>query len=85
MQLSEEHVNSWGTMLGVPVRRCYLTDDLLDERSANLGLPRSEIVAARLPDAGATMAGNSGEILVYFNQAAQEHPQVAIGPKKWHL
>jgi hypothetical protein len=46
---------------------------------------KAEIIAARLPDAGATMAGDFGEILVYFYQATKELPARAFGPKKWRL
>jgi len=39
----------------------------------------------KLPDAGATMSGDFGEVLGYFYQAARELPATAIGPKKWRL
>jgi len=58
---------------------------LLEERAQTLGIARSEIVSSKLPDPGATMAGDFGEILVYFYQAATAHPRVAFGPKKWRL
>jgi hypothetical protein len=85
VRVSDEHARAWADVLGVPVRRCYVTDALLETRSKELGMPKSRILAAKLPDPGATMAGDFGEILVYFYQAAMEHPQVALGPKKWRL
>lgn len=45
----------------------------------------ADIIAARLPDRGATMAGDFGEILVYVYQAGRELPERAFGPKKWRL
>jgi hypothetical protein len=44
-----------------------------------------QIIASKIPDAGATMSGDFGEILVYFYQAAKADPQIAFGPKKWRL
>ena len=85
VRVGGEHAKAWTDTLGVAVRRCYVTDSLLEERATELGVSKSEIVAARLPDAGSTMAGDFGEILVYFYQAAREQPLVAIGPKKWRL
>jgi hypothetical protein len=85
VRVSDEHVKGWASELGLAVRRCYLSDALLDERAKALGKSPLAIIAARLPDAGSTMAGDFGEILVYFYQAAKEHPAAAIGPKKWRL
>jgi hypothetical protein len=50
-----------------------------------MGVTKSDILAAVLPDAGSTMAGDFGEILVFFYQCAKVLPHVAIGPKKWRL
>lgn len=85
VRVADAHANAWADALGVAVRRCYVSDTLLDERAEALGVSKSEVVAAKLPDAGSTMAGDFGEILVYFYQAAKEHPAVAVGPKKWRL
>lgn len=49
------------------------------------GASKADLIAARLPDAGSTMAGDFGEILVYLYQASKEHPARALGPKKWRL
>jgi len=85
VHVSEEHVRTWVNELKIPLRRCFITDALIEKRAAELGVSKAEIVAARLPDPGATMAGDFGEILVYLYQAAKAHPKVAIGPKKWRL
>jgi hypothetical protein len=85
VRISDEHAKQWTDVLGIPVRRCYVTDALLDERSQRTGESKATLVAAKLPDPGSTMAGDFGEILVYFYHAAKQHPQVVIGPKKWRL
>jgi hypothetical protein len=60
-------------------------DSTLESRAAELNKSRSEIVAAKLPDEGSTMAGDFGEVLVYLCHAALKHPLEAFGPKKWRL
>lgn len=85
VRMTEEHTRALADALGVPVRRCYITDELLEERASGQSVPKSEIVAAVLPDAGSTMSGDFGEILGFLYQVAKAHPRVAIGPKKWRL
>ncbi len=85
IRVSTEQAASWADALGVPLRRCYITDDALEENSQRTGRPKSELVAAKLPNPGSTMAGDFGEILVYLYHAAHEHPTAVIGPKKWRL
>ena len=85
VRVSDEHAKSWADALGVAVRRCYVSDSIVEERAKATGVSKAEIIAARLPDAGSTMAGDFGEILVYFYQAAKAHPGAALGPKKWRL
>ena len=85
VRVSAEHVRLWPDALSVPVRRCYVTDSVLDLRAAKLNKSKSEILSARLPDAGSTMAGDFGEILVYLYLATRETPRIAFGPKKWRL
>jgi hypothetical protein len=85
VRVSDEHAKAWADALGVAVRRCYVSDSVVEERAKATGVSKAEIIAARLPDAGSTMAGDFGEILVYFYQAAKEHPGAAFGPKKWRL
>ena len=85
VRISTQHVAELSTAMGVPLRRCYITDAALEQASAQHGLARAEIVRAMLPDAGAVMSGDFGEVLTYFYQAATELPADAIGPKKWRL
>lgn len=76
---------AWAEMLGVPARRCYIADDRLAENAERTNRPRGEIVAAKLPDPGAVMAGDFGEILAALFLASREHPAVVRDPKKWRL
>src|SRR5690606_31602890 len=85
VRVSNEHASAWAGALGVPIRRCYIDDALLDERARLTGKPKSELVAAKLPDRGSTMAGDFGEILVYLYHAAVEPGVELVGPKKWRL
>jgi hypothetical protein len=85
VNVSHDQTAAWSDILKAPVRRCYIADGLIEERAAKLEVAKSEIVASKLPDPGSTMSGDFGEILVYFYQAAKQHPNVAIGPKKWRL
>lgn len=71
--------------LGVAVRRCYISDASIADRANATGRPPREIVAARLPDRGSTMAGDFGEILTAIFQAAREHPNELVDAKKWRL
>lgn len=75
----------WSSILGMPVRRCYVSDAKLEKRVEATGVRASEIVAAVLPDPGATMAGDFGEIITYLYQGAREHSPHTSGPKKWRM
>lgn len=85
VRVSDDHAATWADVLGVPFRRCYIDDALLEARVQETGRPRSELVAATLPDPGSTMAGDFGEILVFLYHAAIEPGTTLIGPKKWRL
>lgn len=85
VRVSDEHAAAWADVLGVPVRQCYIDDALLEERATATHRPKSELVAAKLPDRGSTMAGDFGEILVFLYHAAVEPEIELIGPKKWRL
>ncbi|PRB65665.1 hypothetical protein CQ034_06145 [Microbacterium sp. MYb45] len=71
--------------LGVPVRRCYISDETLQDRIAKTSVSAQEIISTKLPDRGSTMAGDFGEILTALFQAACEHPGEVLDPKKWRL
>ncbi|MDB5961640.1 MAG: hypothetical protein JWP59_2934 [Massilia sp.] len=85
IRVADEHAKSWASHLSMPIRRCYVTDRTVLERALQTGASHADIIAARLPNPGSTMAGDFGEILVYFYQAARAHPSILIGPKKWRL
>lgn len=93
VRVSPEHANGWAAALRDAVRRCYLSDELLLARATQLEAElqgtfesrQTQIINSKLPDAGATMAGDFGEILIYGYQAAKALPATAFGPKKWRL
>jgi hypothetical protein len=85
VRVPEEQADAWLEELVEGMRRCYTADDLLDTRAAEIGLSRAEVLASLLPDRGAVMAGDFGEILVFVYQGISEHPTAVIGPKKWRL
>lgn len=85
IRVEEEYVATWADVLGVPVRRCYIADAALDERGQQTGCPKSELVAAKLPDRGSTMAGDFGEILAFLYHGALKPNDDLVGPKKWRL
>jgi hypothetical protein len=76
---------AWAEALGVPARRCYLSDRSLFENAERTGRPPSEIVKAKIPDSGSVMAGDFGEILTALFLASQRHPIEVHDPKKWRL
>lgn len=93
VRVDPKHAGGWTKALIDAIRRCYLTDEFLKNRAlelesalgGTLGNRQAHIVNSKLPDAGSTMAGDFGEILVYLYQSAKAHPRVAFGPKKWRL
>lgn len=85
VRVSDKHAKSWADALGLAVRRCYVSDALVTTKAEEHNVDETEIIAARMPDPGATMAGDFGEILVYLYQSAKELPAEAVGPKKWRL
>lgn len=76
---------AFAEQLGVPVRRCYISDETLQERMTTTSATAQEIIATTLPDRGPTMAGDFGEILTALFQAASEHPGEVLDPKKLRL
>lgn len=76
---------AWADTLGVPARRCYLSDRSLFENAKRTNRTRTEIVQAKLPDPGSVMAGDFGEILTALFLASREHPTEVRDPKKWRL
>jgi hypothetical protein len=85
VRMTAEQVALLEAAMAEPLRRCYITDEVLQDAADRHGLALSDVLASKLPDAGATMAGDFGEVLGYFYQSAMEYPGNAIGPKKWRL
>lgn len=85
IRIPADQVECWVNALSIPLRRCYLADELLESNAQRTGYSRADIVTAKLPDRGSTMAGDFGEILVYLMHAAEQHPKNVVGPKKWRL
>jgi len=85
VKLTAQQAAALATEMAIATRRCYIADQMLIGRAAQLGLPQADVLAAKLPDPGSTMAGDFGEIFCYFYQSTKEHPAFAIGAKKWRL
>jgi hypothetical protein len=85
IRVRPEDAQAWAEELKVPIRRCYITDAQLTHHSNRLGAPEADVIASKLPDPGATMAGDFGEILVYLYQGTRAHPSTALGATKWRL
>ena len=80
-----EYALQFGQLLGLPIRRCYISDNRLTERLALGVATTAEIVAAALPNAGSTMAGDFGEVLSYIFHLSDSQEVELTGPKKWRL
>jgi hypothetical protein len=85
LAVSSENADNLKQLLGIPVRRCYITDEVLHQRATELSLSMEEVLATKLPDPGSTMSGDFGEILTYLYHIGNQHPQTVFGPKKWRL
>jgi hypothetical protein len=85
VRMTAQNVALLEAAMAEPLRRCYITDDALADAAARHGLTLSDVLGAKLPDVGATMAGDFGEVLGYFYQSVKELPGTALGPKKWRL
>ena len=85
VSLDPSVASSWPEEIGTAVRRCYVADDHIEERIRRTGMSWGDLLGAKLPDPGSTMAGDFGEILAYFFLAGTQHPTQSIGPKKWRL
>jgi hypothetical protein len=85
IRVRAEHVATWPEAIATAFRRCYITDGAIDSAATERNQPRERIIASKLPDPGAVMAGDFGEILTYLYQGAREHPATALGATKWRL
>ncbi|WP_454742285.1 Hachiman antiphage defense system protein HamA [Cupriavidus necator] len=85
VKLTAAQAQQLANELAVSVRRSYITDAQLTHWSNAHGMPQADILGAKLPDPGSTMAGDFGELLCYVYQSTKELPDEAIGAKKWRL
>lgn len=76
---------AWPTGLAAAFRRAYISDNKISAMAAARGRPPRAILASVLPPAGAVMAGDFGEILVYLFQGSSHSPNNLHGQKKWRL
>lgn len=83
IRVTAEQAAALPAAMGMALRRCYLTDERVNAQGAQF--PHTTVIAAGLPDRGATMAGDFGEIFTYFYQGGTALPTAAIGLKKWRL
>jgi hypothetical protein len=83
--ISASNAGALSDKLAAPLRRCYITDNLLQARvAANEELTELMVIASKLPDPGAVMAGDFGEVLGFLFHCSIS-PDGAIGIKKWRL
>jgi hypothetical protein len=80
-----EYAATWEEILHEAVRRCYISDEQLAARAEATHSTPAEILAALLPDPGAVMSGDFGEIVGYIYLASREQATAVIGPKRWRL
>lgn len=85
IEINSEQAAEFSDRLGLPVRRCYISESALQARVEATSMSERTIVESKLPDRGSTMAGDFGEILTALYLAAREHPGVVLDPKKWRL
>jgi len=76
---------TWGLVLRDAFRRAYISDQRLQTSAQATQQTRATVLAARLPDAGAVMSGDFGEIVGYMYLASRHPNQPTIGPKRWRL
>lgn len=72
-------------MLGVPARRCYISDARLKRIVEEKKHSHETVVEAVLPDKGSVMAGDYGEIMTALYLASMAHPADVLDPKMWRL
>lgn len=85
VQLDEATAATLPAFLATAVRRSFVADDKVTEAAATPGVQEADAIAANLPDSGAVMVGDFGEILTYVLHAALCVPHTTFRPKKWRL
>jgi hypothetical protein len=85
IRVDPEVVAGWPASLATALRRCYITDTILQTSMVQGGLSAEEIIGSKLPNAGSTMSGDFGEILTYLYLAGKTLPDGVRGATKWRL
>ena len=75
---------TWPAVIHHAVRRAYISDEKLSDRAQANGVPRAELLSAKLPNAGSVMSGDFAEILGYIYLAGANGGAI-VGPKRWRL
>ena len=83
IEVSDEAALELVRILPTPFRQFYVSDDELDRVHLSSQIPKNDLVKLKLPNAGATMSGDFGEMLTAVMQGALAHPLEVIDPKKW--
>lgn len=52
VRVTEETAAAWATDLVDGARRCYVSDDFLERRATEIGVTKTELLSAVLPDPG---------------------------------
>ena len=81
VRVSDGHAKSWADTLRLAVRRCYVSDSLVTAKATEHSVDQTEIIAARLPDPGATMAGDFG-VNIALNLIHLIAPELIQGDKQ---
>lgn len=84
VSVSADHTAIWPQALADAVRRAYIADRKLQELAATNSMSQAEILANKLPDPGAIMSGDFGEIMAYIYLASCSGAG-SYGPKRWRL
>lgn len=83
IEVSDEAALELVKILPSPFRQLYVSDDELDRVHLSSQIPKNDLVKLKLPDPGATMSGDFGEMLTAVMQGALAHPLEIIDSKKW--
>jgi len=85
VSIAEDRAAEWTELLGVPARRCYISDGLLKSIVDEKGHSYETVVQAVIPDEGSIMSGDYGEIVAALYLASCAHPAEVLEPKMWRL
>lgn len=82
VEVTPDSAEVWAARLGVPVRRCLFSDELLETRATD-GIDPKVLAGTFVPDDPSVMSGDFGEMLAAFYLASKQTG--AIDPLKWRF